>query len=79
MDSAARQVAPEPRETRRHARPAPLGPPDWHPPVVDVALTVGRVESLRTLLEAFGFGEVSVRAVSGPPLLRRVPLGRGVR
>jgi SAM-dependent methyltransferase len=35
--------------------------------------------SLRTLLDEFGFGEVSVRTVSGPPLLRRMLLGRGVR
>jgi SAM-dependent methyltransferase len=35
--------------------------------------------SLQTLLREFGFGEVTVRAVSGPPLLRRVLLGRGVR
>jgi SAM-dependent methyltransferase len=35
--------------------------------------------SLRTLLGEFGFGEVSVRAVGGPPFLRRLLLGRGVR
>ena len=35
--------------------------------------------SLRTLLEEFGFGEVSVRAVGGPPELRRMLLGRGLR
>ena len=35
--------------------------------------------SLRTLLEEFGFAEVSVRAAAGPPLLRRLLLGRGVR
>ncbi len=35
--------------------------------------------SLATLLEDFGFAEVSVRAVSGPPLLRRMLLGRAVR
>jgi SAM-dependent methyltransferase len=35
--------------------------------------------SLQTLLEEFGFGDVTVRAVGGPPLLRRVLLGRGVR
>jgi SAM-dependent methyltransferase len=34
--------------------------------------------SLHTLLREFGFGEVTVRAVSGPPLLRRVLLARGV-
>ena len=32
--------------------------------------------SLRTLLEEFGFGEVSVRAVGGPPGLRRMLLAR---
>ena len=35
--------------------------------------------SLPQLLEEFGFGEVSVRAVGGPPLLRRMLLARGVR
>jgi SAM-dependent methyltransferase len=35
--------------------------------------------SLHTLLEEFGFGEVTVRAVGGPPGLRRMLLGRGVR
>ena len=35
--------------------------------------------SLRTLLGEFGFGEVQVRAVDGPPLLRRVLLARAVR
>jgi SAM-dependent methyltransferase len=35
--------------------------------------------SLRTLLAEFGFGEVSVRAVGGPPVLRRLLLARGVR
>lgn len=35
--------------------------------------------SLLTLLEEFGFGEVSVRAGGGLPLLRRVLLARGVR
>jgi len=35
--------------------------------------------SLRELLDEFGFGEVSVRAVGGSPLLRRLLLGRGVR
>jgi ubiquinone/menaquinone biosynthesis C-methylase UbiE len=35
--------------------------------------------SLRSLLSEFGFGEVSVRAVGGPPLLRRMLLARAVR
>jgi SAM-dependent methyltransferase len=35
--------------------------------------------SLRSLLDDFGFGEVSVRAAGGPPLLRRVLLARAVR
>jgi ubiquinone/menaquinone biosynthesis C-methylase UbiE len=35
--------------------------------------------SLRTLLESFGFEEVSVRAVGGPPLLKRMLLARAVR
>lgn len=35
--------------------------------------------SLGSLLREFGFGEVSVRAVGGPPLLRRTLLARGVR
>lgn len=35
--------------------------------------------SLRHVLEDFGFGEVAVRAVGGPPLLRRTLLGAGVR
>ncbi len=35
--------------------------------------------SLRTLLREFGFGEVWVRAVEGPPLLSRMLLARAVR
>ena len=35
--------------------------------------------SLAGLLHEFGFAEVSVRAVGGPPLLRRTLLARGVR
>jgi SAM-dependent methyltransferase len=35
--------------------------------------------SLRSLLEEFGFGDVRVRAVEGPPLLRRMLLARAVR
>ena len=35
--------------------------------------------SLRTLLGEFGFGEVRVRAVDGPPLLKRMVLARAVR
>ena len=35
--------------------------------------------SLRGLLEEFGFGELSVRSVGGPPLLRRMVLARAVR
>jgi SAM-dependent methyltransferase len=35
--------------------------------------------SLRGVLEEFGFGEVSVRAAAGRPLLRRLLLARGVR
>jgi SAM-dependent methyltransferase len=35
--------------------------------------------SLRGLLEEFGFDEVSVRAVGGPPLLRRMLLARARR
>jgi SAM-dependent methyltransferase len=36
-------------------------------------------DSLRALLEAFGFGQVSVRAAGGPPLLKRMLLARAVR
>jgi ubiquinone/menaquinone biosynthesis C-methylase UbiE len=35
--------------------------------------------SLRTLLHEFGFAEVQVRAVEGPPLLRRILLARAGR
>jgi SAM-dependent methyltransferase len=35
--------------------------------------------SLRTLLREFGFGEVSVRCVGGPPLLKRMLLARALR
>lgn len=35
--------------------------------------------SLRALLEEFGFGEISVRAAGGLPLLRRMLLARAVR
>jgi SAM-dependent methyltransferase len=35
--------------------------------------------SLRTLLEEFGFREMSVRAVGGPPLLKRLLLARATR
>ncbi len=35
--------------------------------------------SLRTVLGEFGFGEVTVRAVAGPPLLRRLLLTHGRR
>ena len=35
--------------------------------------------SLRTLLGEFGFGEVQVRAVEGPPLLKRMLMARAVR
>ena len=35
--------------------------------------------SLRTLLEEFGLREVRVRAVAGPPLLKRMLLARAVR
>jgi hypothetical protein len=35
--------------------------------------------SLRALLAGFGFGEVSVRAVGGVPLMRRLLLARAVR
>ncbi len=35
--------------------------------------------SLASLLEEFGFGDVRVRAVGGPPLLRRILLARGTR
>jgi ubiquinone/menaquinone biosynthesis C-methylase UbiE len=35
--------------------------------------------SLRTLLREFGFGEITVRAVEGPPLLSRMLLARAVR
>ena len=35
--------------------------------------------SLAEVLAQFGFGEVSTRAVGGPPLLRRMLIGRGVR
>ena len=35
--------------------------------------------SLAEVLGEFGFGEVSVRAVGGPPLLRRMLMARGVR
>jgi len=36
-------------------------------------------KSLRELLHDFGFGEVSVRAEAGPPLLRKTLLARAVR
>ena len=36
-------------------------------------------DSLRSLLDEFGFGEIRVRAVEGPPLLRRMLLARAVR
>jgi ubiquinone/menaquinone biosynthesis C-methylase UbiE len=35
--------------------------------------------SLGSLLHEFGFGDVRVRAVEGPPLLRRMLLARAVR
>lgn len=35
--------------------------------------------SLRTLLGEFGFGEIRVRAVDGPPLLRTMLVARAVR
>jgi SAM-dependent methyltransferase len=35
--------------------------------------------SLRTTLNEFGFDQLSLRAAGGPPLLRRMLLGRGVR
>ncbi len=35
--------------------------------------------SLRAVLDELGFGDVEVRAVGGPPLLRRMLLGRAVR
>lgn len=35
--------------------------------------------SLRILLDEFGFGEIEVRAVEGPPLLRRSLFARAVR
>jgi SAM-dependent methyltransferase len=35
--------------------------------------------SLAEVLREFGFAQVSVRAVAGPPLLRRLLLARGVR
>ena len=35
--------------------------------------------SLRRVLGEFGFGEVSVRAVDGPPLLKTMLVARGVR
>ena len=35
--------------------------------------------SLSTLLAEFGFGEVTVRAAGGAPLLRRLLLASGVR
>ena len=35
--------------------------------------------SLRTLLDEFGFADVSVRAAAGPPLLRRLLLARALR
>jgi 2-polyprenyl-3-methyl-5-hydroxy-6-metoxy-1,4-benzoquinol methylase len=37
------------------------------------------LRSLTQTLTEFGFGELAVRAVSGPPLLRRLLLARGVR
>ena len=36
-------------------------------------------KSLRGVLKEFGFGEVGVRAVAGPPLLRRMLIARAVR
>lgn len=35
--------------------------------------------SLRSLLEDFGFGAVEIRAVGGPPLLRRTLMARAIR
>jgi ubiquinone/menaquinone biosynthesis C-methylase UbiE len=35
--------------------------------------------SLRTLLREFGFGEISIRAAGGPPMLRRLLLARALR
>jgi hypothetical protein len=35
--------------------------------------------SLRELLDEFGFSKIRVRAVEGPPLLRRSLLARAVR
>jgi hypothetical protein len=35
--------------------------------------------SLQTLLAEFGFDEISVRTAGGPPLWRRLLLGRAVR
>jgi SAM-dependent methyltransferase len=35
--------------------------------------------SLRALLGEFGFGDVAVRAVGGPPLMRQMLVARGVR
>ena len=35
--------------------------------------------SLQTLLGEFGFGQISIRAAGGPPLLRRLLLARAVR
>ncbi len=50
----------------------------FSPPLGD-HLHLYTAASLQTLLGEFGFGEVTVRAVGGPPGLRRVLLGRGVR
>jgi len=35
--------------------------------------------SLRKLLDEFGFGEITIRTMAGPPLLRRLLLARAVR
>jgi ubiquinone/menaquinone biosynthesis C-methylase UbiE len=50
----------------------------YSPPLGD-HLHLYTASSLRELLGEFGFGEVSVRAASGPPLLRRMLLARARR
>lgn len=50
----------------------------FSPPLGDHLHLYSR-RSLRLVLEEFGFGEINVRAVAGPPLLKRILLCRAVR
>jgi ubiquinone/menaquinone biosynthesis C-methylase UbiE len=59
-------------------RVAALGLERLAPPLGDHLHLYTR-RSLAATLEDVGFGEVSVRAVVGPPLMRRLLLARAVR